>query len=1049
MRRLLLALTLLLGAAPAAGAATYTVTTTDDAGPGSLREALLQASSESGADTIEITATGTVALAGPLDAQGPLTIEGPAASSGTFTLDGGGAARILSVSGDLTVRRLRFVDGRAPEGGAITMGGFAATLVVEDSTFEGNTAGTYGGAIVGRASGKVVVRRSAFRGNRAGGTGDAEDFSGHGYGGAIAASGLTVEDSLFEDNAAGGDDAPGVFGGNGTGGAISSMGATTTITGSTFRRNTAGGRGGAGNGSGLGKGGAVYAVAQVTIDGSTFEDNVAGGDVGPGLASGSGTGGGVYLTNAGDKAIVVRDSTFRGNVARNGDGGALRAGDRVLVEGSTFAANVADAAGGAVRSLGGGLDAYRSTFAGNTASGNGSAIVADPPSGGPLPVSLSAVTVTGGLGPGDAIIATGMLAIRGSIVAGGCFGGDYAVTATLTDAAGQCGGATVGDPQLAPLADNGGPTPTMALYASSDALDLVPAHFCAETDQRGEARPDNGRPTCDAGAFELVAARATEIDADCPATAYRAEPVTCTVTVADVDAGTTPRPPAGTVRPSYGDPCTLQPASASTSSCEIVLEAGRSAQVEYDGTALHTWAYLASAAAGTVLPRPTTLEVNCPNGSVSLDTEFACDFEVSDASGALGDPGPPDGRVTVGDGPKPPSCSTAGDGGCTIWLTATTRPEVTVSAWWTPDSAVRGGNPFAASGPATATVRVATRRTATTLDCPDGEPFGTPVTCSATVVDVDAGTRSTPTGLVLVTDGGSGSCELVAGACSIPAVAGQTVQATYTGSERHFASQDTDEAEGARIATTTSVACGSVPKGVQTTCTATVAPAVAGTVWFTSTGPGAFAAPSCTLDAAGTCAVGYTPTGTPGTTQTITASFAQTPTAEGSQGTAQLGIEVVDRDADDVEDSMDNCVGVKNPGQEDYDGDGAGDACDLSPGFSLTGRASAGGWTAAGSTKVNYSISVAGAGTGATGDCSITAGPRRIVCRSITSVQFDAAAPKATVRGTATDNGVPTTITMVLTDNGEPGRNDRIELTTGAGPVVAGTIGGGNVQVKR
>jgi hypothetical protein len=56
------------------------------------------------------------------------------------------------------------------------------------------------------------------------------------------------------------------------------------------------------------------------------------------------------------------------------------------------------------------------------------------------------------------------------------------------------------DPQLAPLADNGGPTRTHALYAGSPAIDAVPFANCTVIDQREAGRPVNG--ICDIGAFE-------------------------------------------------------------------------------------------------------------------------------------------------------------------------------------------------------------------------------------------------------------------------------------------------------------------------------------------------------------------------------------------------------------------------------------------------------------------------------------------------------------------------------------------------------------------
>jgi hypothetical protein len=52
------------------------------------------------------------------------------------------------------------------------------------------------------------------------------------------------------------------------------------------------------------------------------------------------------------------------------------------------------------------------------------------------------------------------------------------------------------DPQLEPLADNGGPTETMALPAGSPAIDV--SQDCPEHDQRGMPRVGD----CDSGAYE-------------------------------------------------------------------------------------------------------------------------------------------------------------------------------------------------------------------------------------------------------------------------------------------------------------------------------------------------------------------------------------------------------------------------------------------------------------------------------------------------------------------------------------------------------------------
>jgi hypothetical protein len=66
------------------------------------------------------------------------------------------------------------------------------------------------------------------------------------------------------------------------------------------------------------------------------------------------------------------------------------------------------------------------------------------------------------------------------------------------------------NPELEQLANNGGPTQTIAVEATSPAIDQGPAFplVCPATDQRGDPRPDNSESACDIGAFELQDSRA-------------------------------------------------------------------------------------------------------------------------------------------------------------------------------------------------------------------------------------------------------------------------------------------------------------------------------------------------------------------------------------------------------------------------------------------------------------------------------------------------------------------------------------------------------------
>jgi hypothetical protein len=112
--------------------------------------------------------------------------------------------------------------------------------------------------------------------------------------------------------------------------------------------------------------------------------------------------------------------------------------------------------------------------------------------------------------------------IQGSILAANigsncqCYGGGFANEGYNISDDDTChfghstgaSGQTIGDnvnPLLASgLANNGGPTQTIALLAGSPAIAAVPLAQCTvRTDQRGDPRPAPGYTACDIGAYEF------------------------------------------------------------------------------------------------------------------------------------------------------------------------------------------------------------------------------------------------------------------------------------------------------------------------------------------------------------------------------------------------------------------------------------------------------------------------------------------------------------------------------------------------------------------
>jgi hypothetical protein len=236
----------------------------------------------------------------------------------------------------------------------------------------------------------------------------------------------------------------------GTGGGIENRG-TLTVTNSTF----------SGNSTGFcllcgpsGYGGGIENRGTLTVTNSTFSGNSAGG------------GGGIDSSGT----LTVTNGTFSGNSAF--DGGGIGSGGTLTVTNSTFSGNFAFNGNGAITTYFGTVTVTNSIFSGNSASGGN---------------CYGAVT-DGGHNIDD-----------------GTTCGFTGTSCTNTNGSSFCNT----NPQLDPagLANNGGPTQTIALQAGSPAINAGEESVCAAPpvnnfDQRRYPRPGTGATNCSIGAYE-------------------------------------------------------------------------------------------------------------------------------------------------------------------------------------------------------------------------------------------------------------------------------------------------------------------------------------------------------------------------------------------------------------------------------------------------------------------------------------------------------------------------------------------------------------------
>jgi hypothetical protein len=469
-------------------------------------EAALRAAM-SGGGTVTFACDGTITLSNTLFITDNTVLD---ATDHQITISGGNVVRVFYVNTNVAfaVANLAVANGQAPSGGAILNAG--GLVKATNCAFSGNhtTPGVLArGGAIRNDSGDVYLSACVFTTNQASGATGANGLSGgSAWGGALDNSGTLTADlcsfiansALGADGLAGGtlyNGIPGGSGGDSVGGAICNFG-TLTISRSTFTNNSAiggtgapggdgrygempgqtGGLGGDGGSGGGGKGGAIYCAAPARVVNTTFAFNLGtganGGSGGYGNGSHYGPGG-----NGGN-----------GGTGGDGAGAVSSSGDFQLIN-CTFASNSGSAGNGdAGGAAGYGTSAGHGGSGGNGGSGFGAVDGT---------CHLTNCTVAWNLGHGGS---------GGSGSPSGTNGAAWGGTAcgplvnTLIASNTPPDGDSFADPKLGPLADNGGPTLTMALLSGSPAIDAGDTSAAPATDQRGFPRPAG--LAADIGAFE-------------------------------------------------------------------------------------------------------------------------------------------------------------------------------------------------------------------------------------------------------------------------------------------------------------------------------------------------------------------------------------------------------------------------------------------------------------------------------------------------------------------------------------------------------------------
>jgi parallel beta-helix repeat protein len=397
-----------LTAVGAVGAATFSVTNVNDAGAGSLRQAVLDANAATGDDIITIGVTGSIVLtSGEIDITDGVTITGPGASA--LTVSGNDASRIFKINiatSTVSISGMTLTHGFTTDGGG-------ALYIIGD--------------------------------------------------GSIALTGVNITNSNSSN------DGGGVY--------VDCDTCAVTISNATISGNTT-----SGNGGGIGtENGTSLLVTNSRIIGNTTTG---------GQGSDSGRGGGIFCD---DLNFTLSSSEVSGNTGVNGGGVAFYSDQPNKIVNSTISGNTATGNAGGVYLYGGNNDATieNSTISGNTGTGIG-VYYSD---GHNLVLTSTIVANNTGADVARTDGGTPAFTANNSLIRTPVAG------SSITGASNLIGV----DPKLGPLANNGGPTDTMALLTGSPAINVGSNPETLAFDQRGNGYARTVGGGTDIGAFEFGA----------------------------------------------------------------------------------------------------------------------------------------------------------------------------------------------------------------------------------------------------------------------------------------------------------------------------------------------------------------------------------------------------------------------------------------------------------------------------------------------------------------------------------------------------------------